>query len=329
MTSEPAPSSPPASPPHDATSVTWRAVALSVYVIAFGTGLAYMGVPKDPYRLFAWLWFATIAYNIRAPWRTHLLFVRDWWPAFALLVVYLYSRGVADELIPISVEWTMPIRFDTWLTGGTLPTQYLQEAWCPDPCSLAQPPRWYDVVLTTVYYTHFVAGLGIAVVLWLRDRALWVPWMTRYVAINFAALVVYIAYPMAPPWMAADEGYIDADLVRLTSRGWADVGLGSFQLVLAKVGNPVAAMPSLHAGLAALIAFYAIARLKSGWRWVAMAYPILMGITLVYYAEHYVIDVAAGWILAAIVMIACTLHERRRMESETPVRTAQIDTHDT
>lgn len=314
--------------PGAVTAPVWRATALVAYAICFTLGLVYMGVPKDPYRLFVWLWLATIAYNIGAPWRTHLAFVRDWWPAFALLVVYLYSRGVVDELVAIDVEWTMPIRFDRWLTGGPLPTEYLQSALCADPCTVDQPPRWYDVVLTTVYYTHFVAGLGIAVVLWLRDRALWVPWMTRYIAMNFAALVVYIFYPMAPPWMAAQQGYIDADLARLTGRGWSDLGLGSFQLVLAKVGNPVAAMPSLHAGLAALIAFYAIARLTTPWRWIAVAYPLAMGFSLVYYAEHYVIDVLAGWSLAAMVMIACRMYERRRVKPETPVRTAHFDTSD-
>ncbi|MFI5425655.1 phosphatase PAP2 family protein [Aeromicrobium sp. UC242_57] len=133
-------------------------------------------------------------------------------------------------------------------------------------------------MLTTVYYTHFVAGLTIAVVLWLRDRALWVPWMTRYVAINFAALVIYVLYPMAPPWLASKEGYVAEPLARLTGRGWDDLGLGSFHFVLAKVGNPVAAMPSLHAGLAMLIAMYAVARLRGSWRWLLMIYPLLMAL---------------------------------------------------
>lgn len=294
------------------TPWTWRGPALALYAVVFAWSFVQFGIPKDPYRLFGWLWVATIAYNVKAPWRTHLSFLRDWWPAFALLVLYLYSRGLSDELIKLPVHWTMPIRVDEWLGGGTLPTQQLQDALCASPCTSSSPPQWYDVLLSTVYYTHFVAGLTIAVVLWLRDRALWVPWMSRYVAINFAALVIYVLYPMAPPWLAAKEGYIAEALPRLTGRGWSDLGLGSFQLALAKVGNPVAAMPSLHAGLAMLIVMYAIVKLRGAWRWILLLYPLLMAVALVYYAEHYVIDVLAGWALAAAVMWGCGRWERRR-----------------
>lgn len=307
-----------AEPTPATTPWSWRGPALAVYAIAFAWSFVEFGIPKDPYRLFAWLWLVTIAYNIKAPWRTHLGFLRDWWPAFALLVLYLYSRGLSDELIKLPVHWTMPIRVDEWLGGGTLPTQHLQDALCSSPCTSSSSPRWYDVVLSTIYYSHFIAGLTIAVILWLRDRSSWVPWMARYVAINFAALVIYVLYPMAPPWLAAKEGYIAETLPRLTGRGWSDLGLGSFQLALAKVGNPVAAMPSLHAGLAMLIAMYAIVKLRGAWRWLLLLYPLLMAVALVYYAEHYVIDIVAGWALAAAVMWACARWERRRPAGAEP-----------
>jgi hypothetical protein len=76
------------------------------------------------------------------------------------------------------------------------------------------------------------------------------------------------------------------------------------------MGNQVAAMPSLHAGTAALIAFYGIARLRSRWRGLLMLYPIAMSFMLVYYGEHYVVDIIAGWALALVVLVACTDWER-------------------
>ena len=130
--------------------------------------------------------------------------------------------------------------------------------------------------------------------LWVRERDAWLRWMRRYVAINFGALAIYIVYPMAPPWMASELGYIDADLPRITGRGWADLGLGRFDLVLQGVGNPVAAMPSLHAGIAFLVAMYGIWRLRSPLRWLLVLYPLAMSFALVYFAEHYVVDILAG-----------------------------------
>ncbi|MCK5890476.1 phosphatase PAP2 family protein [Aeromicrobium sp.] len=289
-----------------------RALAMSVYALALGVWIVVVGLPSDPFQMFVWLWLAAIAWYAGAPWSEHTRFVRDWWPAFAVLILYLYSRGLSDELIGMPVHWTMPIEVDRWMFGGHLPTEVLQDRLCGDPCLRSTEPRWYDVVLTTVYFSHFVLGLGLAFVLWIRDRAAWAAWLTRYLTINVAGLVIYILYPMAPPWLASKERYIGEALPRLTGRGWEVIGLDGFHVVLASVGNPVAAMPSLHCGIAALVAFWLIARLQSPWRWLTLLYPATMGFALVYYAEHYVIDLIAGWALAGLVMVAVGRWERRR-----------------
>jgi len=291
----------------------WRPLAVAVYAVALAAWIVTVGVPTDPFQMFAWMWLAVVAWRFGAPARVHLAFVKDWWPAFAVLVAYLYSRGLSDELIGVPVHWTMPIQVDRWLTGGNeLPTQYLQDALCGDPCLRSFPPAWYDVLLTTVYYSHFVVGLGLALVLWVRRRADWVAWLTRYLTMNLAGLVVYVLYPMAPPWLASQQGYVAESLPRLTGRGWEDVGLGGFHVVLASVGNPVAAMPSLHGGIAMLVALWTVHRLRSPWRWAALAYPLVMAFALVYYAEHYVVDILAGWALAGLVMVGVGRWEARR-----------------
>src|SRR5262245_35106600 len=273
------------------------------------------GIPNDTISVFVCLWFGTIAWDIEAPWRYHLRFVRDWSIPMLGLVIYFYSRGFTDEL-GLPVHYTMPIRFDEWFSslfggGNTLPTVHLQHALCGDPCLRESDPRWYDVFFTTVYASHFLTGLTIAAILWVRRREEWLKWMRRYVAINFGALAVYILYPMAPPWMASEQGYIQDAIPRLTGRGWRDLGLGRFDLVLQGVGNPVAAMPSLHAGITFLVAMYGIWRLRSPLRFLLLLYPLAMCVALVYYGEHYVVDVLAGALLAAMVMAGCGLWERR------------------
>ena len=293
-----------------------RILAVSVFAVALVAWSKLLGIPNDTVQVFGWLWLGTIAWHAEAPPRYHLRFVRDWSLPMLGLVIYFYSRGLTDELgLPVHV--TMPIRADEWLSslvggGGTLPTTALQQALCGDPCLRASDPRWYDVALTTVYASHFLTGLTIAAVLWVRERQEWLRWMRRYVTINFGALVVYIVYPMAPPWMAAERGFIRESLPRLTGRGWRDLGLGRLDLVLQGVGNPVAAMPSLHAGITFLVAMYAIWRLRTPLRFLVLLYPLAMSVALVYYAEHYVVDVLAGALLAGLVMVGCGLWERRR-----------------
>jgi hypothetical protein len=286
-----------------------------IAVLGYGAGLtcwlAVMGLPRQALPAFVWIWLATIAWNVRAPWRTHLAFLRDWSLPLAVLTLYLYSRGVADDLGIASVHVTAPITADRWLFGGTLPTEYLQAKLCGDPCLRSTPRHWYDVVLTTVYYSHFVVALTVAAVLWVRDRSTWVGYMRRYLALNVLAVVVYIAYPMAPPWLAAQEGFIPDHVARITGRGWYDLTDRDFHQRLSAVGNPVAAMPSLHAGVSLLVAAYGITRLRHGWRWLLLLYPLAMSFMLVYYAEHYVVDVLAGFAATGLVLWGCHRWETR------------------
>lgn len=293
------------------TTVRARVIACAAYVVGFVLWVYAIGVPTDAVQLFAWLWLATIAWSIGAPWRTHLNFPKDWWIPLVLLLVYLYSRGLSDELQTV-VHITEPIAFDEWIGGGTTPTEHLQAALCGTPCTADVPPRWYDILLTAVYFSHFVTALTVAAILWVRDRAAWLPFMRRFIVINMAALVVYIAYPMAPPWMASEQGYLSGDIDRLTGRGWSELGMGGFHLALANIGNPVAAMPSLHTGIATLIALYGVLRLRRASRWLLLLYPAAMSFMLVYYAEHYVIDLLAGYLLAGLVLGGCSAWERRR-----------------
>lgn len=297
--------------PYPRTRRKVRAVAMGAYAAALVAWSLTLGLPNDTVQVFLWLWLGTVAWNVEARPRYHLNFLKDWWLPVLGLVIYFFSRGLTDELgLPVHVY--MPIHFDEWLGGGMTPTERLQDAWCGDPCLKESEPRWYDALFTTVYATHFVTGLTIAAVLWVRNRAEWIKWMRRYLLINFGALAIYILYPMAPPWMASEEGWLGADVARLTSRGWRDIGLDRIDLILHGVGNPVAAMPSLHAGITFLIAIYGIQRLRSPWRWLLALYPLAMSTALVYMGEHYVIDILAGAILAGAVLVVCQLWENSR-----------------
>jgi hypothetical protein len=294
------------------TPLMVRVASMLVYAGALACWVMVMGVPKQALPAFAWIWLATIAWNVQAPLREHLDFPRDWSLPLAVLTIYLYSRGLADDFGFVSVHMTAPIEVDRWLFGGTLPTEYLQGKLCGDPCERSSSAHWYDVVLTTVYYSHFVVALTIAAILWVRDRSAWVRFMRRYLSLNILALLIYISYPMAPPWLAAQDGFISDHISRITGRGWYDLRDGDFHQKLSAVGNPVAAMPSLHAGIALFVAMYGVTQLRRRWRWLLLLYPLTMSFMLVYYAEHYVVDIVAGYAAAGLVLWACATWERSR-----------------
>ena len=102
---------------------------------------------------------------------------------------------------------------------------------------------------------------------------------------------------------------------RIVGRGWGKLNLHTASALIdqgqASV-NLVAAVPSLHAGMTLAIAVFLWNRVRRRWRPFWVAYVIIMAFTLVYTAEHFVIDILLGWALAAVVLLAISWFKSRR-----------------
>lgn len=192
-----------------------------------------------------------------------------------------------------------PAAVDRWVFG-TLPSSWLQERWVQAPGG-----AWWDGVVAAVYASHFVVIPAVTARLWFGDRTRFRRWVWSVLALVGAGLVLYVVYPMTPPWLAAQQGVIEP-VVRWSGIGWRFMGLdavGFLQGSGQASSNPVAAMPSLHAGAAALVAVFF---LRGGPWWRApllVLYAVAMSFALVYTAEHYVVDVLVGIVLAIAAVV--------------------------
>jgi PAP2 superfamily len=282
-----------------------RTVAFSVLAAGFAVFWSTIGLPTDATTIIGWLWMVTICWNIDRPPRYHLAFLRDWVPLALALVAYDVSRGRADDgSAPHVIEL---IAADRWLFHGQVPTVWLQQHFY-DPSAV----HWWDAIASWVYFSHFVTAPTIAVVLWLRNRELWLKFIRRWLALIVLGLTTYFLYPAAPPWWASDEGYVPV-VQRISARGWEILGLhgaGNVMARLQQLSNPVAAMPSLHTAFALLVAAFLISRVPLKWRPLIAAYPVAMALTLVYAGEHWVIDALVGWAYVAVVFVGVSLGER-------------------
>ncbi|WP_430784016.1 phosphatase PAP2 family protein [Actinoplanes sp. G11-F43] len=284
-----------------------------IWAVLFAVGVHFVGVPtSDPLIAFGWLWLATIAWRNHEPWRTHLRFLRDWLPICLLLVLYNVSRGYADKFFAPHV--TELIAFDKWafgwLTDGLTPTQWLQEQlWQPGVV------QWWEVTVSIVYFSHFLTMPTIAVILWMRSRHQWARFMRRWFLLCLFGLITYFLYPAAPPWWAAlpEHGSLVV-AERISTNGWTAIGLhgagNTLNALQVEASNPVAAMPSLHTAFAFMSVVFFLPVVKK-WLWpVLFAYPLSMTFTLVYTAEHWVIDVLVGWAYVGVVFLVVGLGER-------------------
>jgi len=287
-----------------------RIIAMTVWLGAFVGMTFLLGLPTDPVYAFVWLWTATIAWHIDRPWRSHFGFVRDWAAVVLLLVAYNISRGLADKAIAPHVT---PMIFADehmfgWLTGGKTPTVWLQLH------LFHTHVQWYDVLVSFVYFSHFVTALIVAVVLWMTSRQRWVLFIRRFITLNVLGLATYFLYPAAPPWWASDHGYIQPTYQGLDTRGWSAIGLhGAGNLLnAAKIdaANPVAAMPSLHSAYALIVVAFFLPTVRKRWWPLLLAYPLAMTFTLVYSGEHYVTDVLFGWLYVLITLVGVSAAEK-------------------
>jgi membrane-associated phospholipid phosphatase len=220
----------------------------------------------------------------------------DFTPVVLFLLGYDLLRGQAEGLV--GHVFTEPqLRVDEWLFGGTVPTITLQRAlWTPH-----QPQVW-DYTAFFVYLTYFLVPFAIAGVLWALKHSDFRRYVSLWIGLSFAALLTYALYPASPPWLAAKHGRL-AHITRIAPYMSRHVGIDLTRVMgSSRFANKVAAVPSLHAAVALLIALFFWPR-TGRWRWLLVLYPLAMAFSLVYLGEHYVSDILLGWIYAVVVFL--------------------------
>jgi hypothetical protein len=336
------PSAPDAASRRERRLTTARRIAVALWAAVVVYRTATTGFAFNREWLLLYICTGLLAASIGQG-RRMLYVIRDWLPFALVLVAYDLSRGAAT-LIGRPTLWHWQVDVDRWMFFGTVPTVWLQERF-----KLPHPP-WWEIAISTVYMSFFILPYVVAAVLWLRDREEWKAFVRLFVGLSFAALIIYLLLPAAPPWAAARctpadveggpsgplcmfhpaRGVPDGGLLgamqstqdgangwveRIVGRGWGKLNLHSATALIdqgqASV-NLVAAIPSLHASLTAAVAAFLWTRVQRKWRPLLAAYVLVMAFTLVYTAEHYVVDILLGWVLAAVVLVAINRYERLR-----------------
>ncbi len=209
-----------------------------------------------------------------------------------LILIYESFRSVADQLNTHVDYWLAP-HFDK-LIFGNLPTTYLQNwLWHGHV-------QWYDLVLYLPYMLHFVIPLGLGILVWkTRDKYFW-QIMNTYLVVAAAAFLTFLFFPAAPPWLAANNHHIQP-IVRISSDVWASLGLHNFPSFYNLINpNLVAAIPSLHAAWATLLAIFIYKLYGKAWAALASLYPLIIFIGTVYEGEHYAFDIFVGVVYAVV-----------------------------
>jgi membrane-associated phospholipid phosphatase len=137
-------------------------------------------------------------------------------------------------------------------------------------------------------------------------------------------LVIYFAFPAAPPWVASLSGSLQPTHKVVTEVG-SEFNVNIYRYFDNQIrgSNPVAAMPSIHMAIsfAVLVISFRVSRPLGV---LALLYNAAMGASLVYLGEHYLIDIVAGIAVTLVMYVALEawfrLRERRALRLTLPPR---------
>jgi membrane-associated phospholipid phosphatase len=261
-------------------------IALSIVAVAGLSNRSFLG----------WGLFATIAVLI-VPFGRARSFVLAFIPYATVWFVFTLLRSFADETALADSLNLYVVRFERWLFGGQLPTITLQERYF-DYDNL----RVWDYFLTSIHWSYFIIPHFVAVMCWRKDERLFRRYFWAMTLLLGVGLMIYFMLPSNPPWLSGEQfdSPASATVYRIMEPVGKQLGGGLYSASYKVVGesNPIAAMPSIHMAITALLVFPA-GYFGRRWRLLAIAYATCMGVALVYLGEHFVIDVAVGTAIAA------------------------------
>lgn len=250
----------------------------------------------------------TVASTVAAPLAIAVLWPRSKGRDLGLFAAQMWAFAVCHELpydnperLRERLRIEYPIRIDRWIGRGMLPNARLQK-WL-------HRGRFGNDLTRFAAWTHWFWFIQpYAAIFWilLRNNEKF-PESARQLSATFdIGCLMYFTVPTAPPWWAAENGYIDhkiADehvkrvMLEYGERLWGPAWTRLFGTL---ASNPWAAMPSLHFGtalMAAILLSEAGGKVEGTLGW---AYALSLGFALLYLGEHYVTDLLAG---AGVVLL--------------------------
>ncbi len=152
-----------------------------------------------------------------------------------------------------------------------------------------------DVVraMNVFYFVgHFVLTTVFFVWLYHRSRPAFRTFRNGFLAASAVAVVIHWLFPTAPPRLA-DAGLVDT-LRQLSGIDIGSPGSDAYS-------NPVAAVPSLHAGFALGVGIgVALYARRVAWRVVGVLYPIAVVLTTIVTGNHFIFDALAGMLVLGL-----------------------------
>jgi membrane-associated phospholipid phosphatase len=157
---------------------------------------------------------------------------------------------------------------------------------------VADSSRFLLTALAWTYWNSEFTVIGLTLLwVYLRRHEAFTRFRNTILLANVVGLLGFWLLPTAPPWMFPDKGFVD--------------GVNHSSALLQTFGNSYAAMPSLHAADALIVAWFMVSTSRTIWAKALWAlWPVWVWFAVIATANHYVLDVLAGIAVAIASLLA-------------------------
>ena len=239
-----------------------------------------------------------IQLHARWPVNPPLDFLRHCYPILCYAAFY-HEAGLLNQMFWAGYLDPHFLRFERSLFGWQPGLQLMERL----------PSRWVSEILYASYFSYYLMIGGVGLALLLRSRAQFAHFVSVVSLTFYVCYLIYIFTPVVGPRILS-PGVIHVplppDVVPPTPPGTpASVAGGVFFQIMAWIYDhteiPGSAFPSSHVAIAACTLYFSFRYLRPI-RWVHLALAILLCVATVYGRYHYVVDVAAGGLLASLLI---------------------------
>lgn len=238
--------------------------------------------------------------QIHARWPAQRLvaFLRNYYPI--LLYTFFYGEtGLLNQMLYTGYLDPHFLRLERRLFGFQPGVELVDRL----------PYRAVAEILYAAYFSYYLMIAGVGLALLVRDRRQFAHYISVVSFVFYVCYLIYIFTPVVGPRIVCRgivETPLPADVVPATPPDTpAAVESAVFFRIMAWIyehfETPGAAFPSSHVAVAICTVYFSFLYLRSI-RWPHLVVAGLLCVSTVYGRYHYVVDVAAGMLTAAVLI---------------------------
>ena len=274
----------------------------AVYVAILGVlCIIYKILPGPEFIALIFLIYA--AYNKKTR-----RFIGDWVPFICIFLSFEALYGIVGAMNipphvmePITADLRLfdsfpPVVLQQFSSKGFISSVILAQSRSLPTVILQQFYRspFLDYLGAFFYSLHFIAPTVFAFVLWKYSPKNFGKFTLAFAIGTYSALVTFLVYPVAPPWIGVNEVYGAGTVVRVLFQVDNNMGIPFFRTIYDYISSDSnAAFPSLHAMFPWLISLFAL-KIKKIKALPILILPAGVWFSAVYLGEHYVVDIIGG-----------------------------------